>query len=178
VATALGYEFRETTRIPLTWTHTFRGPPADWSLVVPPKATRPKIRCEGHDPAGLGVALLVSVRRAVEADFAQVRHDLLPNLRGVIEVRWPAGLKGARMTPAQGIDLALRVRQALASAQIDWRLRSRELHLFISAPVALAVLIGQLLNTWGPITVYEESSGAHPYAPSLTIAPVPERVGA
>jgi hypothetical protein len=62
--------------------------------------------------------------------------------------------------------MARQVHRALL-AWIGWRLRGGELHVVIAAPMALAVLVGQLLNAWGRSP---PSDGPHVYPPSLTIA--------
>jgi len=48
--------------------------------------------------------------------------------------------------------------------------QGRPLHVFIAAPAGLAVLIGQQLNTFGPVTVHEHVEDRNAYVPALTFA--------
>ena len=70
------------------------------------------------------------------------------------------------------------VARSLARLIVDELRRARsqfrpsgELHVFAAIPVGLAVLIGQLTNTLGPITVYEhvESGNVGTYTPGVRL---------
>jgi hypothetical protein len=53
------------------------------------------------------------------------------------------------------------------TARSEWG--PRRTHLFISSPVALAVLIGRELNGLGPIDVYEHDKDSDSYKRVFTI---------
>jgi hypothetical protein len=169
-AVALGQRFPELAAIPLTWEQQFEGNRADWSLAVPAEGSGAIVRPEEGDPSGSVLALLVSARLRAETAFANTVESRPVQLRGVLDVRWPGAGTRAAMTPGQGVEIARRVRQELIGARDLWRLRGSGLHLFISAPAGLAVLLGQQLNTFGPLTVYEHVEESNAYAPALTIA--------
>jgi len=165
---ALGYALRETTSIPLTWVQQTDGHRTDWSLAVKDEERAVEVHPEPHDPAGTAIALLLSCTHSVEDAFAAFRRSHALNLRGVIHVTCPDdGQARKRMTAGQAATVARHTRLALDEMRTTWGLVGGDLHLFMAGPVGLAVLIGQLLNTWGPITVYEQSDDSEGYAPGL-----------
>jgi hypothetical protein len=166
---ALGHCLRDTAASPLTWEQYHRGAWTDWSLSAGADDGGVTIEREEHDPGSVAIALLVSATQPVEAAFANSRATL-PDLRGVVHVSWPGAGTGTVMTPAQGVDFANQVRQALVRSRAEWRPRGGTVHAFIAAPAGLAVLIGQQLNTFGPVTVHEHVEHLNAYVPALTFA--------
>jgi hypothetical protein len=170
VALALGHSLRDPAATPLTWAQYHEGTWVDWSLGAPLEHSDVTVRREEHDPSSTTLALLVSARQPVEPAFVNTRASL-PTLRGVIHVSWPGAITQATMTVGQGVDIAHRVRQALVHTRSEWRLRGGAIHLFLSAPTGLAVLMGQQLGTFGPVTVHEHVEERNAYARSLTFGP-------
>ena len=63
--------------------------------------------------------------------------------------------RGQTITPQQGLKIARDAINAARSLKDRLRMRRANLHLFLACPLALAVLIGQDLNTFGKCFVYE-----------------------
>jgi hypothetical protein len=166
---ALGYAFRQTTGIAITFTQQTDGRQEDWSLALPEEC-RLEVEAEPYDSTGTAVGLLISITQSVEAGFAQLRSSRRLGLRGVVRVTWPEGLAGGRMSPGQAAATALRVQQELRSARASWGLVEGRLHVCMAGPLGLAVLLGQVLNTWGPVTFYEQGT-RNAYVPGLTFGP-------
>lgn len=175
VAMALGYHLRHTAGVGVVFRHEHRGAWSDWSAAAPPEDSRLLVETDRRDPASPDVALIVSATKPVEAAFTNSR-GFLPAFRGVVRATWPGVAAGAVMSPGQGRDIAERVLRALTTAVTEWSPpRDRRIHVFMSAPTPLAMLIGQQMNTFAPLTMYELAAGDHAYAPALTIgAPPPE----
>ena len=57
----------------------------------------------------------------------------------------------------QAVDIAMTVAEAIRDARRGFRPLS-VVHLFMAVPIGLAVLIGQSLNTLGPVQTYEHVS--------------------
>lgn len=171
-ALALGRCFEDASAIPVTWEQYHRGAWADWSLSSPAEDSGVIVAQDEHGPSARDLALLVSAAHPVETAFGNTLAALpaLRELRGVVHIRWPGAATEAAMTPGQGVDIARRVRRELSQARDRWRVRGGAVHVFISAPAGLAVLIGQQLNTFDPIIVYEHLEDSNTYAPALTLA--------
>jgi len=104
------------------------------------------IRCLSYD-----LALLVSVNARVEAAVA--KSDV-PSFRTVFEINHPSDCSAHLDTFGQALHVARLVRDAARSAKAEYPDTNR-IHLFMAVPVGLAMLIGQLLNTLGPVQTYE-----------------------
>ena len=57
-------------------------------------------------------------------------------------------------TPGQAVDIARKTVEAARGARNEYAVGG-QVHLFMAVPAGLAMLIGQLLNTLGPIQTYE-----------------------
>ena len=57
-------------------------------------------------------------------------------------------------TPGQVADVARKTVAAARNMRTEYRITGR-IHLFEAVPAGLAMLIGQLLNTLGPVQTYE-----------------------
>ena len=56
--------------------------------------------------------------------------------------------------PGQATDLARKTVTAVRKIRTEYRITGR-IHLFAAVPAGLAMLVGQLLNTLGPVQTYE-----------------------
>jgi SMODS-associated and fused to various effectors sensor domain/TIR domain len=139
-----------------------------WSLSEPHQASGFVVRSHGADPAGGGLAVLVSVMH--DASLAFRATSALPPMRAAIEVD-PAGDGGrGQLTPGGAVDLANEIAEAIRTGRSQYQ-GVRTIHLFLACPAGLAVMLGQLLNAVGPITVYEhvdEDAVGH-YRPEVQI---------
>jgi hypothetical protein len=105
------------------------------------------------DPNAEDLALLVSVASSVEPAFAASRPGL-PKLRSIIMVQKPGPYPQDIATPGQARDLVRVIVEALRFARDQYQPRGC-LHLFLAVPAGLAMMIGQMLNTFGDVQTYE-----------------------
>jgi hypothetical protein len=139
-----------------------------WSLSEPRQGSGFIVRAQGVDPAGDGLAVLVSVIH--DASLAYGVSAGLPSMRAAVEVDPADGGQRAQLLTNGAVDLAYEIADAVRRARTEFQ-GIRTIHMCLACPVGLAVMIGQLLNAVGPITVYEhddEDAVGH-YRPEVQI---------
>jgi hypothetical protein len=152
-ATALGAAFAAPRGVAIAWEQAIEGgPPEPWSLAAAAGSSGFVIDTVGDRVDGRDLALLVSVADDVDAAFGAFREDL-PELRALVRAAKP-GPPCHRLIAAEAAALAFEVRDAVRDARRRFRVSGR-LHLFLAVPAGLAMMIGQLLNTFGEAQTYE-----------------------
>ena len=154
-ATALGCELMATSGIDTAWEQ--RMPDGDvqiWSL----KGGREDAGFSANTLDGeLGsgdLAVLVSVNNDVTQAVASSEGEIGP-FRAYVHLNRDDSRQGAVLeTSGQAVDLARKTVEAARKARGEYAIGGR-VHLFMAVPAGLAMLIGQLLNTLGPIQTYE-----------------------
>ena len=152
---ALGCEFMATSGIDATWEQ--RMPDGDtqcWSL-----------QCRRED-AGFStdvvdgalesgdLAILVSVNNDVRQAVASSLDRMGP-FRAYVHLNRVDSSQGALLeSPGQAVDLARKTIESVRRARNEYAIGG-QVHLFMAVPAGLAMLIGQLLNTLGPVQTYE-----------------------
>lgn len=167
-AFALGRAFPAVSGIGLAWEQIGRdGSRCLWSLSESRQASGFAVRPHGVDPAGEGLAVLVSVMHDVSLAYGATTG--LPAMRATVEVDLSEGRRG-QLSASGAVDLANQVADAVRRARIEFQ-GIKTIHLFLACPVGLALMIAQLMNAIGPITVYEhvdEDAVGH-YRPEVQI---------
>src|SRR5439155_15099753 len=110
------------------------------------------VRSRSVDPNADGLAVLVSVLTDVSGAVGATTG--LPAMRAVVEATPADGRTRLKLTAGGARQLAGEIADAVRVARTDY-IGVREIHLFMAVPAGLAMLLGQLLNAVGPITVYE-----------------------
>ncbi len=175
-ATALGVAFLSIRPTRISWVQRTEGrdggvQPQTWSLAAGRAASGFTAECRPGDVGGSDLAVLVSVADDVRADFAACAGSL-PRMRAILEVARPGAARHQLADSAQATDIALIVRDGIRAARQEFRSLQR-IHLFMAVPAGLAMMIGQLLNTLGPVQTYERISEAtaQPYQPAALLRP-------
>jgi hypothetical protein len=103
--------------------------------------------------------------------FAACQRDL-PPLRALVQVQPPGAYPHQIASPGEAVDIARTVQQSLRNARREYG-NIGTIHLFVAAPTGLAVLVGQLLNTFGAIQTYEHvvTDGSGSYKPAALLRP-------
>ena len=167
---ALGRTFLSLDRdLRLAWRQEAQERPDQvWSLAAPREevgcavTTRP-VRTDGE-----GLALLLSVTRDVTPVFGASKGEL-PPIRAAVELR-RAGASFAPLvleTPGQAASVVDQAIEAVRRAGETYQ--TTGVHVFGAIPVGLAVLLGQRLNTLGPVQIYEHDETAGRYRPELLL---------
>jgi hypothetical protein len=171
-AVALGTTFLATRRLPLAWRQISPNrPPELWSLECPPEPSGFEARIIHNNPAGKDLVLLVSVASNVEPAFAATRPKL-HELRGFVTVAKTGNYPHDLETAGQARDVVRVVVEGLRRARDVLQPRGT-LHVFLSVPAGLAVMIGQMLNTFGPVQTYEHvpTDAVGVYEPAALLEP-------
>jgi hypothetical protein len=153
-AVALGTTFLATRGLEIDWAqvHPKRGI-QHWSLRAEREGSGFVGTVQSATVAADDLAVLVSVASDVRPAFGASRPDL-PEFRGLVLVERPGAYPHDLETPGRALDVARLVVETLKKARDELQPRGR-VHLFLSVPAGLAMMIGQLLNTVGPVQTYE-----------------------
>jgi hypothetical protein len=171
-AAALGCALLSTSGLRVSWRQVTPGLSDQlWTLLQPRSESGFASQLMTKNAGARDVAVLVSVTDDVEPLFAASQREL-PPLRALVHVRKPSSYPHIIGTSAEAADIALIVQEGM-------RLARREcgnlgtLHLFMAVPAGLAMLIGQLLNTFGSVQTYEHVTvdGSGVYRPAALLRP-------
>jgi hypothetical protein len=153
-AVALGTTFLATRRLSLGWRQVSqKRSPEVWSLKEQLEPSGFAAQISPGSVSGNDLALLVSVASNVEPAFAASRSQL-PAFRGMVVVTKSGDYPHDIETPGKAADIVRVIAEGLRRARDDLQPRGT-IHLFLAVPAGLAVMIGQTLNTFGPIQTYE-----------------------
>lgn len=171
-AAALGSAFLSTSGLRLTW-HQFMPDHTEqpWSLSQARVDTGFKPTLSGKDASARDIAVLVSVADNTEPVFAAYQNKL-SSLRALIHIAKPGNYPHRLSSPGEAADVAFVVQDGMREALRDYG-DIGTVHLFMAVPAGLAVLIGQLLNTFGSVQTYEHVTvdGSGQYRPAALLRP-------
>ena len=152
-ATALGYYFMAPGGMGIAWEQFFPDRSRQlWSLAATREASGHEPLITGGQTAADDLAVMVSVNADVEGAVAASRENTGP-FRAYVHIKSPERQKILR-TPGQALDVTQLTMESAREARQEFGIRGR-VHLFMAVPAGLAMLIGQLLNTLGPVQTYE-----------------------
>lgn len=151
-------------------------PPQVWRLGETREPVALQVNRRAGDPAAEDLAVLLSVAEDVEIAFGRSKPHL-PAFRAILKISPPRSPEGRFQplsidTPAQAADLVAQTVEAIREARREVT-AVRSLHLFAAIPVGVAFLLGQSLNTLGPVQAYEvtEPHSVGVYRPELLLRP-------
>jgi hypothetical protein len=171
-AAALGCAFLSTSGLRASWRQTAPGRPDQiWSLDHPAQDIGFRPTIFSKNPSGRDLAVLVSVADNVEPLFATYQAKL-PALRALVHVAKPGTFPHVINAPGEATHLALAVQEGMRTARREYG-NIGTVHLFMAVPAGLAMLIGQLLNTFGSVQTYEHLAvdGSGEYRPAALLRP-------
>ena len=116
------------------------------------------------------LAVLVSVNSDVSSAVATSAAATGP-FRAYVHVKRADSAQGALLqSPGQALDVAERTVAAVRNARHEYGISGR-IHLFAAIPAGLSMLIGQMLNTLGPVQIYEhiQSDATGRYKPAVLL---------
>jgi SMODS-associated and fused to various effectors sensor domain len=171
-ATAFGCAFLTTSGLHASWRQNALGRDDQiWSLAQPREESGFKGQIMSKEPAAHDIAVLVSVADNTEPVFAAYQKNL-PPLRALVHVMRPGAYPHVIRTPGEATDVALAVQDGIRIARRQYS-NMGTVHLFMAVPAGLAMLIGQLLNTFGAVQSYEHVAvdGSGQYRPAALLRP-------
>lgn len=171
-AAALGSAFLSTGGIALSWRQFMPDRTEQlWSLSQARVDAGFKATLSGKDAGARDLAVLVSVADNTEPVFAAYQSTL-PSLRALVHIAKPGKYPHQLTSPGEAADVAYIVQEGMRTARRDYG-DIGVVHLFMAVPAGLAVLIGQLLNTFGSVQTYEHVTidGSGQYRPAALLRP-------
>lgn len=174
-AVALGHALPEPLPLTVRWVQWMRGGGEQvWSLSDAADAEHAQAdgwtaTTSGQDVNGQHLAVLVNVANDVSARYHTIR-SALPQIRAKIVVdhrtaiEAPPGERPDNIRIGDGAtaaSLARLISRAVRNA-LDRYGSLEAVHLFLSGPAGLAVLVGQLTNTWPPLVTYDARDATAP----------------
>jgi CBASS immunity sensor of nucleotide second messenger signals len=169
-ATALGCTFLSTSGLPISWRQFTPGQPDQlWTIAETRELSGFTPRITSKDPNARDIAVLVSVADNTEPLFAAYQRNL-PPLRALVHVTKAGAYPHVISSPGQAADVAFVVQEGMRTARREYG-NVGTVHLFMAVPAGLAVLVGQLLNTFGTVQTYEHVTldGSGNYVPAALL---------
>ena len=116
------------------------------------------------DVASEDIVLALSISANIESAVSEYLNANGVNPRASIHAIPKDGSvpQGRSLSPQDGLAIVLQVVQAVRDLKEDIGLCRVRLHLFLACPLAMAVLLGQKLNTFSECILYEHDPGAAP----------------
>ena len=173
-ATALGYHFMATGGIGIAWEQVFPDRNRQlWSLAVTREVSGHDVLITAGQTAADDMAVMVSVNADVEGAVAASRETTGP-FRAYVHIKSPERQKFLG-SPGEALDVAQLTIESAREARHKFGIRGK-IHLFMAVPAGLAMLIGQLLNTLGPVQTYEhiQVDAMGSYEPAAVLGRVEE----
>lgn len=152
--TALGAAFMATRRPSIAWEQIKRGGFKQlWSLDVPREDSGFRAVTRQGNVSATDLAVFVSVADNVETAISAPGADL-PSFRAITSVTKGEQTVHHVDSPGAARDIAERTVEEIRNARRICP-ESQCIHLFMAVPSGIAMMIGQLSNTLGPIQIYE-----------------------
>lgn len=153
VAVALGAAFPTTSGLQLGWRQETVGKPTQlWQLSgtkdSPITAQARALHTDGEE-----LAVLVSITGNAEPAFVASQAGL-PKFRAIVSAQTEKATPYLIQSSEEAAEIALKVNTAIRAARDKFG-NCNAIHLFMAAPAGFAVLLGRLLNSLGPIQLYE-----------------------
>jgi hypothetical protein len=172
-AVLLGKVFLAPRDVRISWRQVTRGEEDQlWSLHQKRDPSEISVQTTPLDVASTELAVLVGIARSrdeLRAEFSATQK-YLRSFRAMVEIGGQNGGACKIVSPGQACDVAERVAGAIADS-VKF-VKPTVVHLFLSVPAGLAMLIGQLLNTISAVQLYEHVPGSSPpYKAAIRIEP-------
>lgn len=152
-ATALGYHFMATRGIDIAWEQLFPDRSRQiWELAAERKSSGYETLITPGQTDAEDLAVMVSVNADVEEAVAASRKTTGP-FRAYVHVK-STEQQLLLKSPGEALDVAQLTIEGSRAARYRFGIRG-QVHLFMAVPAGLAMMIGQLLNTLGPVHTYE-----------------------
>lgn len=170
-ATALGYYFMAPAGIQLAWEQRMPdGSIQVWSLPADPESSGFIATDQAGDLKAADLAVMVSGNNDISNAVAASRAVAGP-FRAFVHIRRYNSAESVLLNSAgQACAVAQQTIKALRAARDKYGIRGH-IHLFTAVPAGLAMLLGQRLNTLGPIQTYEhiQDSATGRYFPAALL---------
>ena len=167
-ATALGFHFMAPAGFDIAWEQRMPdGNVQAWSR----RAHRENSGFTATMSAGAVDATDLAVLVSVNSDVSSAVAATAAPFRAYVHVKRADSAESAVLqTPGQALDVAKKTVAAIRNARHEYGITGR-VHLFAAIPSGLSMLLGQMLNTLGPVQTYEhiQSDATGYYKPAALL---------
>ena len=160
-----GAVFSPLAGFKVSWKQGMSGHPIQqWSFAVDKSDFKINTRRVMSSPASEDIVLALGVSANLETAVTEYLNQQGVEHRAAIHISIPGGSveQGLALTPEDGANVVLQAIQAVRQIKDDLGLRRVRLHLFLACPLAMAVLLGQKLNTLSECILYEHDPNEIP----------------
>ena len=135
-----------------------------WSFDLPPAEIAMDPRVTMGDPSSEDLVLAVGLSADIEQAAVEALRSLGEVCRAYVHCAPQSGsyTPGRVMTPEEGVGFVLAAIDKVRNVREDLGMVRANLHLFLACPLAMAVLMGQKLNTFSDCHLYEHAPDAWP----------------
>lgn len=142
----------------LTWLQGFAGHDKEpWSLSMGRGSISTKVSRTLGNPGSNDLVLAIGVSANIEpavTEFMQ-HSDLRPRASIYIAPIDGSIQQGEMLSPQDGLTVVLDAVEAVRALKDELMIKQARLHVFLACPLAIAVLLGQKLNTFSECVLYE-----------------------
>ena len=149
----------------LAWSQFVEGrDPQRWSFDLPGSELPMDATVTKGDPSSEDLLLAVGVSANIEHAVRESLLHLGVACRASVHCAPKSGsfTPGRVLSPEQGVGFVLSAIQMVRQVREDLGMRRANLHLFLACPLAMAILVGQKLNTFSACHLYEHDPAASP----------------
>lgn len=155
-----GAIFSPLRRFKINWMQAMAGQDEEpWSLMNKTTDISPTIRVTKGDTGSEEVVLAIGVSANIEHAVTEFINASNLNPRASVYCEPPNGpiRQGVSLSPQDGLSISLKAIDAVRDLKDALMLKKINLHIFMACPLAMAVLIGQKLNTISKCSLYEHT---------------------
>ena len=149
----------------LTWNQKLRGGSSEpWSLSAKNSDIALSSRCVFGELSSKDIVLAVAISADIEAAVKNCIDFISLKPRATMAISLENGsLKaGESLTASDGVTIARRCIDEIRKLKDELGLSEANVHVFVSAPLGLAVMLGHQLNTFSDCYLYEHMPDANP----------------
>ncbi|MEW8288093.1 MAG: SAVED domain-containing protein [Candidatus Thiodiazotropha endolucinida] len=160
IGVLFGAIFSPLRRFYLTWSQSFAGNKEEqWGFVVDPSSFAMNIKSAKGDTSSEEVVLGIGISANIEPAVTDYVKEIGLKPRAYVYLEPSNGplKQGQALSPSEGVSVVLQVIDAIRDIKDNCMLQRVNLHLFMACPLAMAVLIGQKLNTVSRCSIYEHT---------------------
>ena len=148
----------------VSWCQRLDGKADTWSLTITQNNISLSVEEIMGDPGSEDIVLALSISADIQMAVMEFMScsDLRP--RASIHAKLKTGTvpQGTALSPQDGTSIVLQTIQSVRDMKEKIGLKRVRLHLFLACPLAMAVLLGQKLNTISTCVLYEHDANKKP----------------
>ena len=135
-----------------------------WSFDLPPAGIALDARVSTGEPSSEDLVLAVGLSADIEQATVEALRSIGVACRAYVHCAPKSGsyTPGRVLVPEDGVGFVLAAIDKVRNVREDLAMARANLHLFLACPLAMAVLIGQKLNTFSACNLYEHDPDARP----------------